>query len=329
VLAQAIMEDLAQQFADGGLYEEVSAESILQMMDDGTLTWVLDPAGLTVVFSEYVIAPYAAGTTVVTVPYSWCPELFDARCTLLPSAYAVELDPAVFVPVFFDVDGTDGFLDSVSAGVVMQDEWYAEKTTICINGTQDVLLDAVSGWRTAYLLKLEDGSTGVYLFASTGPMTELYTCMVNADGIYGREYYPGADRPVRYAQDGMYADILTDPADFRLSFFVEVLSSLQGILSYRVNEDGTPQATQKTYQLETDFTLTLLQPMTFEQVSGGEKEFAAGTAFSFLATDGATWVDMLSETGEQVRVYADMSEWPGRVNGLAADEVFDGMMYAG
>ena len=96
---------------------------------------------------------------------------------------------------------------------------------------------------------------------------------------------------------------MTDPANFRLSFFVEILSSLQGIVSYRAYEDGTPWATQEEYLLENDFVLTLLQPMTFELADGGEKEFAAGTAFTFLATDGATWVDMLSDAGEQVRSY--------------------------
>lgn len=334
VLAQAIMDELYANYPAEAFYDGVNTASMQQNIEADLLQWVLDPAGLTVIFPEYEIAPYAAGTITVSIPYSRYPEQFDIRCTQLPAAYAVELDPYSAVPVFFDVDAADDYLDTVAAGLVMQDAWYAEQVLMDINGSEHVLLDQVIGWQRIFLLRLEDGGTGVYLFASDGPQTNLYIRLLDANGICGESQLSGADLPSRYVQeDGIYIELLTDPNAFRLAFFVEVLSSMFGTQTFRAQPDGAPIRQQEDYTLESDIVLTLLQPMTFETVgpgeASGEKEFSAGTQFTFLATDGESWVDMRSDTGETVRIYVDKSDWPDRVNGKDVFECFDGMQYAG
>lgn len=330
ILAQAIWDEVEALFPDGGLYEGMNAEKLGRMVEENSLPWVLDPAGLTVVFSEYMIAPYAAGASCVTIPYSWYPEQFDVRCTQLPEAYAVELDPLSDVPVFFDVVPEDGYVDSVSAWNVMQDEWYSEQVTVGINGSEAVLYDGISGAQSAYLLRMKNGMSAVYLFVSDGPGTDLHIGLLDADGICSQTLVPDADLPYLYMQeDGLYLELLTDPENFRLSFFVEMLSSMQGIRVYKTQPDASPYTAQQDYLLENDFELTLLRPMTFALSEGGEKEFAAGTQLTFLATDGSTWVDMCTGTGEEVRIYVDKSDWPDRVNGVDVFECFDGMMYAG
>lgn len=334
VLAQAIMDELYANYPAEAFYDGVNTASMQQNIEADLLQWVLDPAGLTVIFPEYEIAPYAAGTITVSIPYSWYPEQFDIRCTQLPAAYAVELDPLSAVPVFFDVDAADDYLDTVAVELVMQDAWYAEQVLVDINGSEHVLLDQVIGWQRIFLLRLEDGGTGVYLFAGDGPQTNLYIRTLNSDGICGTDELFGADLPSRYIQeDGIYIELLTDPGNFRLSFFVEMLSSMFGTQTFRAQPDGAPIRQQEVYTLESDIVLTLLQPMTFETggpgEASGEKEFPAGTQFTFLATDGEGWVDMSSDTGETVRIYVDKSDWPDRVNGKDVFECFDGMQYAG
>lgn len=329
LLAQAIWDELAAAYPDV-LYEDASVDTVKQMMDAELLQWVLDPAGLTVIFSERDIAPYMAGTLVVTIPYSWYPEQFDERCARLPDAYAVELDALGDVPVFFDVDAADGYMDSVSIDPVTEDGAFVDSLRAVINGTAYELATELTGEQRAYLLRLPDGSACIYLFASSGPWQTLYVASLGAGGVSGVKTLPDAAQVCYITKE--YEEIyeqLTDPQSFRLAFYVEMLGSLSGIRAYVAGADGMPMTLQKDYLLENELVLTLLQPMTFERKAGGEQDFPEGTEMKFLATDGETWVDMQADTGDAVRIYVDKSDWPDRVNGMEVFEIFDGMMYAG
>lgn len=329
LLAQAIWDELAAAYPDA-LYEDASVNTVKQMMDAELLQWVLDPAGLTVIFSERDIAPYMAGTLVVTIPYVWYPEQFDDRCARLPEAYAVELDPLGNVPVFFDVDAADGYMDSVAVETVTEDGVFVDSLRAVINGTAYELATELTGDQHAYLLRLPDGGACIYLFASSGPWETLYVASLGTAGISGVKTLPDAAQVCYITKEyEEICELLTDPQNFRLAFYVEMLGSLSGIRKYVAGADGMPLTLQKDYLLENELVLTLLQPMTFELKAGGEKEFPEGTALTFLATDGKTWVDMYTDTGDAVRIYVDKSDWPDYVNGMEVFEVFDGMMYAG
>ena len=330
LLAVAIWTELEALFPDSGLFDSVNTGEIRRMVEENSLPWVLDPAGLTIVFSEQMIAPHATGSIVVTIPYAWYPEQFDDRCARLPEAYAVELDPLGNVPVFFDVDAADGYMDSVAVETVTEDGVFVDSLRAVINGTAYELATELTGNQRAYLLRLPDGGACIYLFASSGPWETLYVASLGTAGVSGVKTLPDAAQVCYITKEyEEFYELLTDPQSFRLAFYVEMLGSLSGIRKYVAGADGMPLTLQKDYLLENELVLTLLQPMTFELKAGGEKEFPEGTALTFLATDGKTWVDMYTDTGDAVRIYVDKSDWPDYVNGVEVFEVFDGMMYAG
>ncbi len=130
---------------------------------------------------------------------------------------------------------------------------------------------------------------------------------------------------------------LTDPEAMQLSSRMDVLSTYYAFRNYSASkrDDGYPVPLDMTYTADADIHLTLKKDAVFtaagEDGSGStDKNFSAGTSFSIYRTDGLRYVDLKSdEGGTVVSLNGDFSQAPSTVMGMMADELFDGMMYAG
>ena len=59
-------------------------------------------------------------------------------------------------------------------------------------------------------------------------------------------------------------------------------------------------------------------------------EIPAGEELILYRTDNSSYVDMKRADGSICRLEVDLSRgWPQKVNGMDAEECFDGMMFAG
>ena len=70
-----------------------------------------------------------------------------------------------------------------------------------------------------------------------------------------------------------------------------------------------------------------MDPETLDQK--GTVKLPAGTEIGFYRTDGKDTVWFLLGDGRCIRVKLDDTDWPQPVNGTDADELFDGMIFAG
>ena len=101
-------EQLKKFYGEDVFFDSVDMTEI--MSDESNFAWTLDPHGLSIYFSPYVIAPYAAGVQHVTLTNAEYPGLVKEKYKEVPSAYAIQLE--TYMPFYADVTG-DGMIDEI------------------------------------------------------------------------------------------------------------------------------------------------------------------------------------------------------------------------
>ena len=130
----------------------------------------LDTLGITFIFQQYDIAPYAAGMISFTVPYSEYDEIADRYTPLEDMSYAIKLSEAGFNSSV-DFDG-DGELENIS----VVNTWDEETDTnyyILRVGDDGLKEETGNGsWITGYFIHNEEGN--FVLIANDGISIDLY-----------------------------------------------------------------------------------------------------------------------------------------------------------
>ncbi len=127
--------------------------------------------------------------------------------------------------------------------------------------------------------------------------------------------------------------LLTDPGSFVLGTRIQYLGTLTGIKTYSTGEDGMPVSADAYYQLYGAQPLTLksqLVTATIDAAGSGTfaaETFSPGTRLSFLRSDGAGAVDMVTDEGVYCRLYVSGKPGSQKVNGMPVEDVFTGMVY--
>ena len=67
----------------------------------------------------------------------------------------------------------------------------------------------------------------------------------------------------------------------------------------------------------------------FDIVEGVWREIPAGSTFTMLRTDGETYMEMQADDGNVYKLNTNRTGWPWTVNGIAEEECFEGILYAG
>lgn len=301
----------ALQFYDEPLDPELKAE----------FTWTLDYDGVTFYFSNYDIAAYVAGVQQVTISCYEYPELMEGSYfTNSPKDYVLPLnDCGMLSDVDLTGDGTTDYISVCRNYVDFTD--LSESYDVTVNGntfTQDIYCYDLE----TYLVK-NDGKNYLYVMR-TVENDYQYVCVFEI-----------TENSVEYL--GEFSGGLkcfTNAEDFQVTSRFDMLSTYLATADCFVGENGMPVEKGGAYQIDFERKITSTVEITAELLDeagnliGGTYTFPAGTAFGFVETDGATYVDMQADDGQRCRFYTT-SQWPQTINGMDANSSFEMLWYAG
>lgn len=335
-LVELAAQRLEEKYQEIGLFESPK-EALAEQVENGYAVWTAGYEGLTFYFDPYSLAPYGYGVLTVTIPYQEQPDLFVPKVCEIPASWAVQVTPGMELDL-----GRDGTLDSVQIyGVENMGSAY-EQLQILVN-SQESLTDMWCYSYVPYVVHSDDMDTELLIVETTADNDYQVTLVYELD-----PEKDGFRTPQRVAGTGFFSyfqekedgeteygtQILTDPSHFCMSTRMNLLSTYYGTRWYKVShsdgEDGYLAPEQPWYDVDRgdDYYLTLRIPLEMETEETGEiREFPAGTKLWIVRVEG-NYVGFLTEDGTRCRVWAEQ-EWPYMVNGMEAEEIFDGMMFAG
>lgn len=164
----------SSEAARGNLYSDDIVdykEAIEELFANGNQPeFYLDTVGITFIFQQYDIAPYAAGSISFTVPYSQYSEINDRYTPLADASYAFKLsDTGLNSRVDFNGDGE---LESISL-INTWNEETDENFVILTVGDEEQKDESGNGsWYTGYFIHNDDGN--FVLVANDGISVDLY-----------------------------------------------------------------------------------------------------------------------------------------------------------
>lgn len=358
--ARLVDERLRVEYAEE--YEYFYSDPV-EVIKEGSMDWTLGYEEITVYFSAYTLGPYAMGEQCITVNFSEAPELFCGAFTEAADSYIVPLRDGS--PLERDLFGS-GEKESIRLQYVPVDE-YAGNWLVC-RGSSSCDLNTYGYDQESYLVR-SDGKYYVYVFVTVdNDYRLLYT--VDLSSMTSVEPEPPLLEPagigyVRtdYDDGGTYVSkyaLLTDPAEFRLTSRIDMLSTMSAEKRYHTGPAGCPAEDEDALTVHSDRLLKTRQTVEADLVDRngdviGSTEIPPGTCLSFVRTDGKTYMDMqeadpahiyAEETewycyyyaeemtepdwsGPVYRIRVDKNDWPHTVNGFPEDDVFAGIGYAG
>ena len=313
--------------------------AIRERIDSGSLVWTVDYQGMTFYFPQDDLYVYAAGPKSVFIPFGINADVFADADYIGTSCigYAVSFAP----------DRAFSFLlsESAPANTIYVTAVESEDDMSELNVIVDDVKTAID-WQfymisTINLVHMEDKN---YLYVGTRGDNDYSTLLVleiNPDKTVtekGNMLCTGLYSTT--GRDG-YLEVLAgfDPAYFILNTTVDILSTASGYRAYETGKDGMPEPFENAYTMLTPFTLTLLQDIKNVKVideitekESGKTELKAGDFVTIEVIDlEAKTIRAELTDARTVEFSYSMTDGslPILVNGVDAEQLFDGMVYAG
>ncbi len=326
VLPTALWPEIDILYPDLPLFEGVQLADLLQ---DDRADWTLDYHGITFYFNPYDLAPYAYGRQQVTLIYSEFPDLVKEEYRASPVAYGVELPQNC--NFYYDVN-EDGVADTISWVNRGEHQGMSDSIVITLNGTEYEFSE--------YCLS----NQATFLKTRTG---EYYLYVQNTMENDARETHifrlGNTVEQTGSMQGGMHwdshgwQDVLTNPDDFQMSTRTQMASTVTGYRDFTVGEKGLPQSTELFWHFEKEnqLTFTVLFDFVAElyneetNTAKGSITVAKGEQVTYYATDGESYIWLLLEDGTLCRKKVQMENHRMMLDGYFAEEVFEGVVYAG
>ncbi|MBR0139812.1 MAG: DUF3298 domain-containing protein [Firmicutes bacterium] len=322
------MKDLLADWFSYADYEDGDGKKTKQWKPQ----WFVGNEALTVIFNEYDIAPYAAGTLTVNVPYRAYPELFNMEL--------VEPAPDYVTPLIwwwgenYDL-GHDGTFDEV--GITcdidydeMMEEDYIVGIGVATEGGKAYVEEEI--WyadATAYIVHTADGCDMAFIYCDSmwGGETQIFD--ITNDVAYAGTVSGWLER-----------EILTDPSYVPVSKSCNVAGTFSGAKTYKFGELGSFYSDDPYYTLYTDLvieTIDVLElPLCVDPAEGklGEtRTLPAGSRLLPVRTNDYDWIDLKDlKTGEEVRmtvVSGDYESYQALPDGRTLNQIFDIVYWAG
>lgn len=298
--------------------------------DPASFTWTLDYEGLTFFFSPGELADFETGKLICSLRFADYQGLFSEYYTLTPTNYAVPFTDGKCLNLDLNADGAN---DEIAVErVYSKDGAEIEKLIISVNG-KDYTANTPMLECTPYLVNI--ASARYYLIVSAQNLTGygyLGVYKLDRSGaslvgmVYDTSLYAAA-----YADECPGEPLLTNPDSFPLGTRQQYLGTLTGLKTYSVGADGMPVTADSYYTLSGAAPLTLKSQLVTATIdASGSGTFAAvtlapGTVMSFLRSDGAGAVDMVTDDEVYCRLYVSGKLGAQYVNGMAAESLFDGI----
>ncbi len=337
-LGELAQKRLQEKYGEEQFWESAK-DVVKEEAEDGSLTWTAGYEGLTIYFDPYELAPYSYGALTATILYEEEPDLFSEKIRNVPDSWAVQVIPGLE----FDL-GQDKVLDTVEVGGISYMDSGYEKLRVSVKG-QESLTDMWFYDYTSYVVHGSDLDTELLLVETTSDndyeMIWVYELDPEREGFQTPWQFPATGFFSYYQEEenggGEYGtQVFTDPKHFCLQTHIDLLSTYYGNRWYKImadcRTDGYVTPEQSWYDVDRgDYPLTLLVPLEMELEGTGElREFPAGTRLWIVRVEDS-YVGFVTEDGTRCRVWVEPG-WPGTVRGredLNAEDIFDGMMFAG
>ena len=330
-----------------GVQNAQPTDSSADFSDTEMLSWTMDKNGVTIVFNNYDLAPYAAGRQIVEIPFAEEGNLFKKE----------------FIPESATTNGNTTKDTKTSVGEAKIQPLYVEqevavdldgdgnKETVKLSTQTDSQTGAISlfaetGSASAFLLSDGDGMDdlgdfGCWLIQTGDNRTYLYVETKEANDFRSLHIFDLSTKGITYcgvSDDSFYGSVMTNPDDFILFRRSDMLSTYSVFRHYAIGEDGMPKP------LSDDFTVSgiyldeeLTPTLTTKQevsvwVDNKQEKLSKGTVLKLKATDDSTYVTAETADGKtcQIRLDANGEDvYPRTIDGIPENECFDGIQYAG
>ena len=337
-LKAAIMEALEREYPD--LIEAIDPDPLAGYgFDDGDtpFNFLVDPAGVTVIFNPYEIASYAAGAQFAAISFDEHPELFREPYKAQEGSYTKMINTAL--PVLVDADG-DGKSENLSVAARYGDYMQIDGYTVKL-GDQETDLDSYCYSLRPFLARTEDGHTFLYVEITSDNDYRLLEVFDLSSGTPEyKETFQLAPASERDSETGVYTLFWpVDPGNMLLSARSNILSTYSGSRHYSADAEEVLKPAGERFTVSDGQTLTtvkelpalLVDPVTGEE---GEKvTVPAGEKLTITGTDGEKDADLTGEDGRIFRVTLEETEIDGSlirtIDGERPEEYFEMLYYAG
>lgn len=298
--------------------------------DLSTLVWTLDYEGLSFYFAPYELAPYDEGTFSVGLRFDDHPELFSIYYTRQPYSYAVPIIDGRCLN--YDMDG-DGISDLIRLS--REEKKGVNYLNIDVNSKELSVNVSMTGYE-AYVIYA--GPSRSYLFINAHNNTDygyisVYRLERTGAALLGM-IYDTSLQAAGFTPECPGIPLLTRPQNLILGTKIELLGTLTGVKDYSIGSAGMPETKDEYYRVYADTSLTAktafatagIDPVTGRGLNSAVK-IAAGTRMFYHRSDGAGFVDMMSEDGQCCRVYVSGRGQAQTVNGMPVEQCFEGVIY--
>lgn len=297
-------------------------------------TWTIDYQGITFWFSPYEIASYADGTPSAKIWFDEYPDMFNKKYVEAPQRYVITLP--IGLDIDFDLVSDDGKKDLVFARTTHDQYGSYEMLSVVVNGkTYKDEINYVYDF-SVYLVHDDDKN---YIYSDSWSDDDYHKiCALDINDAEIKQIaelssvgFYGEFIEEEFEEGTVYQQVFNDPNHFTLEARFEILGTREGFANYMVSdEDGTPEMKDDAYNIEDGFEIISIVPLNVELTKDNTTmELPKGTVFYPLRSDGATYIDMKTEDGTEVRFNYDRLNYPWKVNGIPEDECFDNLLYAG
>lgn len=309
------------------------------LSDSETLSWTVDENGVTIVFNNYDLAPYAAGRQVVEIPFREEGSLFkkeflpDTSAGLGAAGSVQPLYNQQEVSIDLNGDGKKETTLKVSATTdseTGQTSFFAETagaSAFLFSEAEDLTDD--SGNMGCWLIQTGDNRT--YLYIETKEENDFRSIHVFDLGTKGIT-------SCGVSEDSFYGSVMTNPDDFILFRRSDILSTYSIFRHYRIGEDGMPQPLSGDFTVSGTYvgeepvpTLTTKREVPV-WVDGKQERLPKGTVLKLKKTDDSTYVEAEKADGKTCQIRFDQTgeaSSPRTIDGISEGDCFDGIQYAG
>ena len=333
-LKDILEERLLEQYGEDIFFD---LHETLSSYGTESFTWTLEPESLTVWFSPYELAYYAAGAQVVRLPLEKYPELFGGW-TDMEEDVPWAMYPNLWEEAVYAADA-DGEVRTVSLEGEYNslNECYTSFSVQC-GGTS--LTEQLTAYELTPVL-MYDGDGHCYLLADASGDNDLHSLYVYELTDSGAEKCAEMDNAGfacwRSVEEQGY--IRRPPVEteaFTLTRRCRLLGSCDMRGLFCLDMAGQIQTVRDWYDIPGEIVLTARKELTLPvaETSGGEETGESGTVpqgaeLSMIRTDGESWVDV-SYGGRLYRINVRIGEDGEQyIDGEAAESLFSGILFAG